>query len=170
MSENLPSVLAKIAGDAREKLKTMPFIVPMMEGDRTSPGRAYSIGLVNAGHPEITIVGLPDLEVARQLITVAGNHVLDKTYDFREPCLCGEIAGGYDVAFRPILKGSMGGGFGLGRKVIGHEFPVVQLFFPDEDGFFPWQRKVDRRYAKMQSFFKHEGALPMTRLERRSSN
>jgi hypothetical protein len=144
----------------------MPFIVPMLQGGPNDPNRAYSIGLVNAGHPEIVIVGLPDLEVARQIITVAGNHVLDGTYDYREPCLCSEIAGGYDVAFRPVAKGSMGGGFGLGRAVIGHEFPVVQLFFPDEDGFFPWQRKVDRRYAKMQAFFKHEGAIPMSRLTR----
>ncbi len=170
MQEDIPSILAKVANDAREKLKTVPFIVPMLEGDRSTPNRAYSIGLVNAGHPEITIIGLPDLEIARQLITTAGNHVLNKIYDFREPCLCGEIAEGYNVAFRPVAKGSMGGGFGLGRAVIGHEFPVVQLYFPDKEGFFPWQRKVDRKFGKMQIYFRHEGAIPMTTLERRSSN
>ena len=164
MQQDMPSVLAKIASDARAKLETMPFIVPMMEGDRTSPGRAYSIGLTRVGHPEITIVGI-DLETARSIITVACNHVLSGTYDFREPCICANIAEGYDVAFRPISKGSAGGGFGLGRAVLGQDFPVVQLYFPDVDGYFPWQRKVDRKFKKLQSYFKHEGAIPMTRLE-----
>lgn len=170
MQKDIPSVLAKIAADTKAMLEKMPFVVPMLQGDGSVPNRAYSIGLVNAGHPEITIVGLPDLEIARQLITNAGNFVLDGIFDFREPCLCGEIAHGYDVAFRPVAKGSMGGGFGLGRAVLGHEFPVVQLYLPDVNGFFPWQRKADRKFGKMQSHFRHEGALPMTRLERRASN
>jgi hypothetical protein len=168
MNQGLPSALAAIANDAREKLKTMPFIVPMLEGTHSEPNRAYSIGLVNFAHPEIVIVGLPDHEVARQLITNAGTLVINGVYDFREPCLASDIAEGYDVAFRPVAKGSMGGGFGLGRAVLNHEFPVVQLFLPDVDGYYPWQRKVDRKFGKMQTFFKHEGPLPMTRLERKA--
>lgn len=164
MQNDLPSMLAKVAADAKAKLDVMPFIVPMLEGDARSPGRAYSIGLTKVGHPEITIIGI-DLETARSIITVAGNHVLDGTYDFREPCICANIAEGYDVAFRPISKGSAGGGFGLGRAVLEREFPVVQLYFPDVNGYFPWQRKVDRKFKKGQSFFDHDGALPMTRIE-----
>ncbi|NTF23501.1 DUF4262 domain-containing protein [Agrobacterium rubi] len=160
----MTSALAKIASDARLKLETMPFIVPMMESDGRSPGRAYSVGLTKVGHPEITIVGI-DLETARSIITVAGNHVLQGTYDFREPCICANIAEGYDVAFRPVTRGSLGGGFGLGRAVLETEFPVVQLYFPDVEGYFPWQRKVDRKFKKLQSFFNHDGAIPMTRLE-----
>jgi hypothetical protein len=164
MTEHIPSKLAQVAADARSMLETMPIIVPMIGGDRTTPGRAYSIGLTKVGHPEITIVGI-ELEVARSIINTAADHVLAGTYDYSSPCICANIAEGYDVAFRPISKGSAGGGFGLGRAVLGCEFPVVQLYLPDENGFFPWQRKVDRKFGKLQSHFKHDGPLPMTRLE-----
>lgn len=163
MQSDVQSVLSKVAADAKAKLETMPFIVPMLKGSGREPDRAYSVGLSKVGHPEIVIVGL-DLDTARSLITVAGNHVLDGTYSYREPCLCANIAEGFDVAFRPVAKGSTGGGFGLGRTVLEREFDVVQLYFPDPAGFFPWQRKVDRRYRKLQSYFDHESALPMTRL------
>lgn len=155
--------MAKAVADARKMLETMPFIVTGAGAGNGRRGLAYSIGLSNFGHPEIFLVDF-EFEMSRQLITNAGNLIKEHGADFSGPCLAKRIAEGYVVAFRPIQRASGMKRGGFGRAILGREFDSVQMYLPDANGVFPWSRKVDRQFGKLQmGEFKHDGELP-TRL------
>jgi hypothetical protein len=148
--------------EAREKLETMDWLVQGVGAGIGSPTFAYSVGLSSKfGHPEIAIVGF-DPELSRKIINEAGELVRDHGVDFRSPMLSAGIVQKYDVAFRPVMAASSREKCGAGKAILNRsDYPLVQLFFPDPDGFFPWQRKCDKRFAKIQTgFFKHDGELP----------
>lgn len=145
---------------ARKMLETLPFMVTGAEAGAGRRGLNYSVGLSNFGHPEIFIVDF-NFEMSRRLITTAGNHVTEFGADFSKPCLSAKIAEGYLVAFRPIVRSSGMKRGGFGRAVLGHDFDAVQMYLPDVNGVFPWSRKVERQFGKLQiGEFKHEGELP----------
>lgn len=134
----------------------------MFPHDNPNSPFSYSVGLsTKFGHPEIAIVGF-DPDLCRSIINEAGELVRNHGADFRSPVLSGGIARNYDVVFRPVSSASSREKCKTGRAILDvADYPLVQLFFPDENGFFPWQRRCDRRFGKIQSgFFKHEGGLP----------
>ncbi|WP_327210233.1 DUF4262 domain-containing protein [Rhizobium leguminosarum] len=162
VSREILSGLQRYVLDAREKLETMDWLVQGVGADAATPTFSYSVGLSRKyGHPEIAIVGF-DPELCRQIINEAGNLVRDHGADFRTPLLSAGIVQQYDVAFRPVASASSREKCRAGKAILDiADYPLVQLFFPDPQGFFPWQRRCDRRYAKIQTgFFKLEGELP----------
>jgi hypothetical protein len=127
------------------------------------PTYSYSLGLSSKfWHPEILIVGF-EFEMCRQIINAAGNLIKERGADFSQPILSARVVPDATVAFRPLAASATKDGFQYGKRILDvAQFRLVQLFLPDENGYFPWNRKVERRMGKAQmAMFKHEGALPM---------
>lgn len=157
--------LRNYVDDARDKLKTMGWLVQAVGGGQGEPAFSYSMGLsTKFDHPEIAIVGF-DPELCRQIINEAASLVRDHGVQFRAPVLASGVIRDFDVAFRPVTAASSREKCRAGRTILETtDYPLVQLFFPDPEGYFPWQRKCDRKYAKFQTgFFKLEGGIPTER-------
>ncbi|WP_327210464.1 DUF4262 domain-containing protein [Rhizobium leguminosarum] len=160
MTDETDARLRRYVDEARAKLDKMDWLVQAVGGGLGDPPFTYSVGLSKYGHPEIAIVGF-DPETCRQIINEAAYLVRDGA-DFRTPVLAANVIRNFDVAFRPVDAASSRSRCGAGKAILGvSEYPLVQLFFPDPSGAFPWQKKCDPLYARLQTgFFEVEGPLP----------
>lgn len=129
--------------DARttRDIETHGWHVIKVTADPPRPPFAYSIGLTQRfGHPEVLVAGL-DLDVLHQLVNTVGEAVREGR-TFAAGQTYGEVLEGYDVAFRPVLRHHYAAYVGRALDHYGDApFEVLQLFWPDAEGAFPWEAR-----------------------------
>lgn len=103
---------------------------------------AYSIGMGHSlGRPDLCIFGLP-LDIMMPIINDAGAVARDE-----RPLAPGEhrdeILNGYDVFIGAVHPTWYRAFFGAGLDFYNHQpAPMLQMFWPDRDGRFPWDQGV----------------------------
>lgn len=117
--------------------------VAMFKEEPPLPAFAYTIGLWdNYGHPEIISFGL-DLDVLGSIINDAGAKVKDGQpieLDIDQD----DHLESFPVRFRSVAPENIRDHFGYARWYHQYkEFKAVQLFWPDKNGYFPWQNEYD---------------------------
>jgi len=123
----------------------------LLEADNYMPAFAYSIGLYEKfNHPEIICFGLSTdllgslLNHASQLIKGGETLSPGKTYSgFLE---------GFDVRFIPVDKDFYPDylGYGCWYYDTDHEFPVLQLVWPDKEQKYPWEETFNPDWQFLQ--------------------
>ena len=110
----------------------------MIAEDSEGPGFAYSFGLFEEfKHSEIIIFGL-DSAIMHGVINDAGDQVR-KGARFFDGDMSGELLEGYNCAFREVNPLQYRETCSWAVWFYGNsEFPVLQLFWPDRSGRFPW--------------------------------
>ena len=123
------------------------------EGD--APGWAHTIGLYERfGHPELIAFG-SDLEMLGPLVNALGTRVSAGTRFEAETAHEGVLEG-YRVAFRSVAAKWVGTFLGNAAWHYQREdFPVVQAFWPDPGGFFPWEPGHDETWRHGQPRLEH---------------
>ncbi|WP_404959365.1 DUF4262 domain-containing protein [Streptomyces sp. 147326] len=131
-----------------------------------SPGDwAYSIGLWHTlRSPEVSVFGLPS-QTAMRVANAAGAAIRggnplgpDQRRD--------DVLDGCDVIVRPVHPSWYYDFFGAGIDFYQTPpLPITQLFWPDEDGRFPWDEGADEHCRTSQPLLwipKEESAGPWT--------
>jgi len=110
----------------------------------TGPDWAFSIGLFHSFvHPEIIIFGLK-LDVCMSVINEIGGQIkIGKHYDSGKEY--GDILSDpYRCAFREVKRKHYRDYLGFALWFYESDpFPVMQCFWPDKDGMFPWDADCD---------------------------
>ncbi len=114
------------------------WFVNMIAEDSEGPGFAYSFGLYEEfQHPEIIIFGL-DSAIMHGVINAAGDHVR-KGGRYCDGDVTEDLLEGYKCAFRQVnplqYRETCSWAVWFYRN---SDFPVLQLFWPDKSGRFPW--------------------------------
>lgn len=103
---------------------------------------AYSIGLWHTlRSPEVCVFGLP-MDVGMPVVNAAGHGIRDGRPlepDQRRD----DVLDGCDVALRPVHPSWYLAFFGAGVDFCqAPPWPVMQVFWPDKSGRFPWDEEV----------------------------
>lgn len=111
----------------------------MIAQDSERPGFAYSFGLYEEfQHPEIIIFGL-ESTIMHGVINCAGEQVR-RGARYRDGDVTGDLLEGYDCAFRLVDPLQYSKTVSWAVWFYGKlEFPLLQLFWPDRAGRFPWE-------------------------------
>ena len=120
-------------------------------GDETGPEWAFSVGIFHTlFHPEIILFGL-DLKTCSDIINEIGAQVRNgKRFDrdgefadiFADRCKC---------AFKPVASTHVATYMGFAQWFYQDDpFPLLQCFWPDKNGKFPWENDCDRYVAENQ--------------------
>lgn len=127
----------------RHHVEQNGYYLGLLEPEDFLPGFAFSIGLYkNYGHPEIICFGLTVDNMAEILTGICetvkkgATYVPDKSYD--------DILADHDVRFLRADKSYYADYVGYACWYYeGHEFPLLQLVWPDRDRKFPWEDGFD---------------------------
>ena len=125
-----------------------------VEESSNEPRFAYTIGLgVTFQHPEIVVVGL-STEIAHQLLA-------DVADDLRKGIRCSadakrdDLLEGLSVAFRPVHPTQIDARMGYTKAFYRNSHPgfawaVLQLYWPDKRGHFPFEPGCDLKVCLLQ--------------------
>lgn len=122
-----------------------------LDAEPPTPGYAYTIGLPDAVEfPDVAVFGLAPV-AAKGLLTL----VADACRGGTEIPLGAELVGLLDnelrCLFAPVDMERWGPYFALGSAwYAGEAFEVVQLLYPDPNGFMPYEAGFDHRMAFAQ--------------------
>ncbi len=135
-------VLADVRAHGWHVINVMP--------EKTSPGWAFSIGLFETLHrPEILIFGLRDSTMLQLINQVAENMKEGKKY--ADGLLDDTLLQGYGCQFKAVDPVWYAETVGLGLWFYGEkEFPLLQLYWPDRNGRFPWDRRCEASVRALQ--------------------
>ena len=144
----------------------------VLEAGENSPGVLYSVGLWKTyQHPEVFVSatgtdprGLAN-SVSRLIRQIAEGQTLKEESEL--PNAFGSLPG----AVRPVQSMWVPTFLKLASEFYGSsEFPVLQVFWPDAEGVFPWQRGFDPRlFPRQPLLFESNLVLANLGLERASS-
>lgn len=111
---------------------------------------AYSTGLQHSyGHPEIAVFGVYDKSLGR-LVNRVGAMVRDRLRIPTNVPVEG-ILEGHPCVFRPIASAYHDEYFGRAQWFYGRDpFTVLQLYWPDAAGRFPWHADFDPELVPLQ--------------------
>ncbi len=114
------------------------------------PDWAYSTGLFSSyQHPEIAIFGLA-LEVMQKIVNNVGHEVKSGT-KFQPGTEYREIFARCGCLFRPVLSRYYRDHFGFAIWFYEQDpFPVLQCFWPDKQGKFPWENGCSESARRAQ--------------------
>jgi uncharacterized protein DUF4262 len=113
---------------------------------------AYSTGLFRKfGQPEILIFGL-ELDLMHQMINIVGKQMRSGVH-FEANHGYSDILDRYDCQFRVVHKTQFRDYLGFSIWFYeGLDFPALQCFWPDREGYFPWQDGYSPGLRKLQPF------------------
>jgi len=124
------------------------FLGVLPEGDR--PGWGYTIGLHETHqHPELIVFGLGATTMHKLLSNAVAR--IEEGIRFADGASDDEILERYPATFRavhPMWFPSMVGYAGWFYE--GFNFPLLQLFWPDAAGAFPWEPACNPTVAALQ--------------------
>ncbi|MFD8253764.1 DUF4262 domain-containing protein [Streptomyces werraensis] len=111
-------------------------------GDEAPADWAYSIGLWHTlRSPEVCIFGLR-VETMMSVLNVAGREI-HNGHPLEPDQRRDDILNGYSVAVRPVHPSWYRSFFGAGIDFYqAPPFPIMQLFWPDKEGRFPWDDRA----------------------------
>lgn len=119
------------------------YFVALFEEEDGEPAFAHTIGLFElSNHPELVIFGL-DIETMTILLSDAADRVKagativpDEDYD--------DFLEGYKLRFIHANLDEYKGFFNYALDHYdGHEFPILQVIWPDEQHRYPWDEKFN---------------------------
>lgn len=149
---------------ARRDVEAFGWHVVMVSGGG-DPGFLFTIGLWQTyGHPEIVLFA-PSADprgMAGRLQAVAERVKTGETFDTET--LYEGLFGPYTGTFRPVAEGWYP--YFLGTALAfygGYDFPVLQLFWPDQSGHFPWDPDFTLALAPFQPLL-HETTTNLANL------
>ncbi|HEV2852633.1 MAG TPA: DUF4262 domain-containing protein [Thermoanaerobaculia bacterium] len=149
---------------ARRDVEAFGWHVVMVSGGG-DPGFLFTIGLWKTyGHPEILLFtpGEDPRGMAGRLQAVAQRVKAGET--FEDEALQEGLFGPYPGTFRPVAQGWYP--YFLGTALAFYEsydFPVLQLFWPDQAGRFPWEPDFTLSLAPFQPLL-HETTTNLANL------
>ena len=110
-----------------------------VRADDQGPAFAYSIGLYhNHDHPEILVFGLE--EVLMQSLINGIRDEINRGRRYLAGSSYPGIIEGFECAFRPVHASHYHALLGYAEWFYPDaNFPVLQCFWPDKQGLFPWQ-------------------------------
>jgi hypothetical protein len=111
--------------------------------DSTGPGWSFSIGLFHTfGHPELLVFGLPS-NIAQPIINDLGSRIRSGAA-FAHGVTDSDVLQHHAVHFVTVPPSAFGSHLGYAVWFYGqHQFPSLQIVWPDRTGLFPWQRGFD---------------------------
>ena len=103
-----------------------------------SPAFAYTVGLCRTfGHPEVIMFGL-GLDTMHQLLNDLADAIREG-YRFDSGDVSDRLLDGYDVTFRTVPERQYAAYLGWAIWFNdGHEFPALQMIYPDRERRWPW--------------------------------
>lgn len=133
--------------ESKRKIKEHGWLIQAVMSSETSPGWAYTIGLRELDHPELVIANLPP-KVAHGVLNELADRVkngekltVNTFYD--------HVISNYAVTLSPVEDTNFGNWFNVLEWVYGdRDWPVLQVWWPDFEGHFPWQEGYDVRYEQ----------------------
>jgi len=142
---------ARVAADIAQHGWHVVLVPP--EGN--TPGWAHSIGLQESfGHPEIVVFGM-DLEVLGPLLNRLG-EAIRAGERFEADCERDGILQGLSVSFRPVdarwIPTFLGNAAWHYQR---QDVAVLQVFWPDASGRFPWDPDSDAVWRQDQPLLHH---------------
>ncbi|HWS70476.1 MAG TPA: DUF4262 domain-containing protein [Thermoanaerobaculia bacterium] len=131
-------------------IRTNGWHVITVGAEDDSPGWAFSIGLFETyKQPEILLFGLRS-QTMHQLINQIAEQMQEGTKyadGFRDDSLLE----GYGCQFKQVAERWYPETVGFARWFYGEtEFPLLQLYWPDKNGRFPWDRRCDAGVRALQ--------------------
>ena len=135
-------ILSDIRSEGWHVINVMP--------EAGSPGWAFSIGLFEKfGQPEILIFGLREPTMKQLINQVAEN--MGEGSEYADGYRDESLLEGYGCAFKKVEKVWLAETAGLGLWYYGErEFPMLQLYWPDRNGRFPWDKRCDPAIRQLQ--------------------
>lgn len=144
----------------REQVKEHGFTFQPVFSTSESDGEpfVYSIGLSDTfNHPEMFVVGLNPDDAIRLMLAAIEKVAAGES--FENPTFFMDDDGDF-FPVRPLQSRDVDQNSGLGQSVLGHGFPAVQIYYPDENGFFPWEAGCDPQYAGQTDMLEPVGEPP----------
>ena len=122
----------------RDLIDEHGWTVIIVPEDEVGPGFAYSIGLAERfGHPEVAISGLRN-GLMHQLVNDAAEVVASGTA-LSDGAQTDALLEGHPCVVRAAAADTFGDYFGEAERYYQDEpFDVVQVFWPDQVGRYPW--------------------------------
>ena len=126
-------------------------VAPDIENDPPIPGYAYSIGLPEAvGFSDVAVFGLTPV-AANGLITLVADACRGGTDIPLGVELVGLLDNDLRCLFAPVDLRTWGSYFSTATAWYrGEPFDVVQLMYPDRNGFMPYETGYEQRMALAQ--------------------
>jgi hypothetical protein len=114
------------------------------------PDFVYSVGMFRTlGHPEIVMFGLR-LNDMCVIINDVGAHVRAGAR-YTAGQVSDEFLQGYDVTFRAVPEYQYAGHLGWANWLYGgHDYPALQLIFPDREHRWPWDDAATASFRETQ--------------------
>ena len=112
---------------------------------------AYTTGLFfRFRQPEIIIFGLP-LQTQHVILNEIGRQMRDGVIFSPDRSYADIFANEVKCYFRSVQKRHYHAHVGWARWFYeGDDFPLLQCFWPDKQGFFPWEESCHPEIAKLQ--------------------
>lgn len=141
----------KISQKILEDVKAHGLHIIGVMADSEGPPFSYSIGFyANHKHPEIIIFGM-NHGTAHTVISCCIGDIINEGHHFADGELSSELLEGYNCAFRTVLPKFYDEYLGQAEWFYkSKDFPVLQCFWPDERGYFPWQSEADDECRELQ--------------------
>jgi hypothetical protein len=134
-----------------EDIKTHGWhVLKVFDENGALPNFAYSVGAYHSfNQPEIILfgLGLDDMhEILNEVVEAmkAGKRILpDKGYS--------DFLDGYDCVFRSVKRSRYEEYLGYANWFYkGRDFPALQLFWPDRNGYYPWEEGFSKTLIDLQ--------------------
>lgn len=156
--KELSDALDEIVAKHKTNIAKLGFTVQAVLGDETSPPYVYTIGLSQSlKHPEVFLVGIHPQQAMGMISDIV--RLIKDGQRFDKPVFAAGIIPGYEIPFRPIAEEDVLDHSAMGLELIG-PFDAVQMFYPDRDGYVPWEDECAESY-RAQLFFEVEGDVPV---------
>lgn len=119
-----------------------------MDPENRAPAFSYTAGLADAGLPELLVLGLAASVAQPVLNQLAGQLKRDGALPTDTPLEA--FAGGLSAVVREVPLEECRGHVRLAHRRRGNDLRVLQVFWPDPQGRFPWEEGFDARYGALQ--------------------
>ena len=126
-------------------------VQPDAETDPPTPGYAFTIGLTaDVGFPEVAVFGLTPA-ASKGLLTLVADACRGGTEIPLGVELVGLLDNDLRCLFAPVDLGAHGEAFGTAAAWYrGEPYPMVQLLYPDRNGFMPYETGFEQRMRLAQ--------------------
>ena len=128
----------------------------MVGAEEDSPAFAYTVGLHRTfAHPEVIVFGL-SFELMQQLLNDVAAE-LRRGVRFAPGDVTDALLRGYDVMFRTVPARQYPAYLGWANWFNdGHDYPALQLIYPDRERRWPWETGVSEGFRRNQPVLQDE--------------
>ena len=134
-----------------------------VSAESDSPTFAYTVGLYRTfGHPEVIMLGL-GLDTMHQLLNDLADAVR-QGHRFATGEVSDRLLDGYDVTFHTVPERQNAAYLGWAIWFNdGHDFPTLQMIYPDRERRWPWDDGVADGFRVNQPVLEREPIPPWAR-------